>query len=111
MAVSSLASICRRQFSIERGGGGRSPGGGVAGGAGIGVGVLGGGVGGRALGRTRRPRVVLAIAGACIFLLVGMVLQDEGLKSYECDEDVEDREWIRETRERKFETNDGKAKE
>src|SRR5437762_7045428 len=107
MADSSLASICWREFSIERGGRGALPGGGVAGGAGTGVGVLGGGVGGRALCRTRRLRVVFEITGACVFLLVGMTLQDEGLKSYECDEDVEGRKWVRKMRQRKFEMNDG----
>ena len=88
---SSLASICWRQFSTERGGGGGPPGGGVAGGPGAGVGALGGEVGGIALGRLRRLRAVLEIVGACVFLLIGMMLQDEGLKSYGCKEDVEDR--------------------
>ena len=111
MADSSLASICWRQFSIERGGGGEFPGGGVAGGTGAGVGVPGGGVGGRTLDRARRLRVVFEIVGARVFLLTGMMLQDEDLKSSECNEDVEDREWIRKTRERKFRTNDDDAKE
>jgi len=111
MADSSLASICWRQFSVERGGGGELPDGGVAGETGAGAGVLGGGVGGRALDRARRPRVVLEIAGARVFLLIGITLQDEVLKSFECNEDVEDREQIRKTRERKFGTNDDDAKE
>jgi hypothetical protein len=38
---------------------------------------------------------------------MGMMLQDEGLKSYECEEDVEDRELVRKMREWNFETNDG----
>ena len=111
MVDSSLVSICWRRFSIERGRRGGFPVGGIAGGVGIGVGVLGEGVDGRVLDRARRLRVVFEIIGACVFLLIDMTLQDEDLKSYECDEDVEDRKWVRKTRERKFETNDGNVKE
>ena len=43
--------------------------------------------------------MVFEIASAHVFLLTDMMLQDEGLESSECNEDVEDREWIRKTRE------------
>ena len=80
-------------------------------GASIEVGVLREEIDERALDRARRICVVLAIANAHIFLLIDMTLWDEDLKSYEYDEDMKDREWVRETREWKFETNDDNAKE
>ena len=46
----------------------------------------------RVLDQTRWSCVVLEIANAHIFLLIDMMLQNEDLKSFECNEDMKDHE-------------------